>query len=65
MPETITQERYEQLRQAVNNGDRSAYYDLLSFWGYRYGDLAGQVVDNNFLSGAAADLPPERSLILM
>lgn len=50
MTEEITQARYGQLRQAVNSGDRNAYYNLLSSWGYRYGYLAGQVVGNNFLS---------------
>lgn len=55
MSETITQDRYEQLRQAVVNQDRARYYQLLASWGYKYGTLAGQVVGNNFLSGAAAN----------
>ena len=55
MTDTITQERYDQLKQAVSTNNRAEYYRLLASWGYRYGDLAGQVVGNNFLSGAAAN----------
>ena len=37
-------------------GDRIAYYDQLETWGYRYGDLAGGVVNNDSFAGATANI---------
>ena len=55
MPQILTQARIDILEQHVNAGDRIAYYTQLSEWGYRYADLALQVVLNDGLAGRVAN----------
>ena len=54
-PQPLTPERFSLLQYHLDAGDRIAYYEQLSTWGYAYANLALGVVNADTLSGRTAN----------
>lgn len=55
MPEALTTDRISLLQTHINAGDRIAYYEQLSEWGYAYAELALGVVNADTVAGRTAN----------
>lgn len=55
MPRPLQTVEFNILQSHADSGDRIAYYEQLSEWGYTYAELALGVVNNDTFSGAIAN----------